>query len=52
MGPYRTAAPMMVKPALPSRWKRLLCWIGLHEGPFTIGQHWIECDTCRRVVSD
>ena len=56
-GPYRTPASVAAvaanaDPTHRSHWKRLLCWIGFHEGPFTIGLHVIVCDACRRVVDD
>lgn len=53
MGPYRTPAPRVIH-KLPRRspWKKLLCLLGFHEGPFTIGLHVIMCNACRRIASD
>jgi len=53
--PYREPPielPPPPKPPPRSRWARLLCSIGIHEGPFIIGLHVIECFACKRVVSD
>ena len=54
MGPYRESphAPATKLVTKRTRWNRLRCWLGFHEGPFTIGLHVIECDACERIVSD
>jgi hypothetical protein len=54
---YRTLwpGPPPPEPEAPvrrTRWQRFLCWMGFHEGPFSIWLHSIDCDACGRIVDD